>query len=172
MQARPNRQEILLPVRFNFIAATLAIAFLLNLLPWFGIGRILRPDFVALVLLYWCIHQPRKVGFIGCWLLGLLMDVVDANLFGQHALAYSFLAFAAIVIHRRVQNFNLGAQMVYAALVLFATELIMLLVRLIGGASLPAWDYFSGVLTATALWPLLGVVLKIPRRPRADLDRA
>lgn len=167
MQAR---QEILLPVKFNVILITLTLAFVLNLLPWFGVGRILRPDFVALVLLYWCIHQPRKIGFFGAWMLGLLMDVVDASLFGQHALAYSFLAYAAIVMHRRVQNFAPFAQVIYAALVLFSAELIMLMVRLLGGAGLPDWDYFSGILTAALLWPLLGILLKIPRRARADRD--
>lgn len=175
MQARPTRNiarhEILLPIKFKYVLASLAIALLLNLLPWFGIGRLLRPDFVALVLLHWCVFEPRKVGFIGPWLMGLLMDVADGSLFGQHALAYSLLAFASIVIHRRVQNFNLAAQMIYVALVLFMAEAVMLLIRLIGGAGLPDWAFFSGALVGAALWPLLTAVLKIPRRPRVDPDR-
>src|SRR5260364_373261 len=60
------------------------------------------PDFVALVLLFWDIHQPRKVGIGIAFALGLLMDVHDASLLGEHALAYTLLSYGAIMIHRRV----------------------------------------------------------------------
>src|SRR5262249_2300947 len=83
--------EILLPVRPGFIAATLVAALLLNLLPWSGYGLWIKPDFVALVVLYWCIETPRRIGFLAAWLLGLTMDVADGTLFGQHALAYTIL---------------------------------------------------------------------------------
>ena len=84
---RMERQEILLPVRVGFIAVSLIAALLLNLLPWSGVALWLKPDFVALVVLYWCIEQPRRLGFVAAWLLGLFMDVADGTLFGQHALA-------------------------------------------------------------------------------------
>ena len=80
-------QEILLPVRGSFIVVTLIAALLVNLLPWSGAALWIRPDFVALVVLYWCIEQPRKIGFLAPWLLGLFMDIADGSLFGQHALA-------------------------------------------------------------------------------------
>ena len=50
------------------------------------------PDFLALVLLYWCIQEPRYVGVGTAWAVGLVMDVADATVFGQHALAYAVLA--------------------------------------------------------------------------------
>ena len=80
-------QEILLPVKPAFIVFTLLGALLLNLLPWSGSWLWVRPDFGALVLLYWCIAQPRRIGFTAACLLGLLMDIADGSLFGQHALA-------------------------------------------------------------------------------------
>ena len=97
-------QEILRPAKTGFIVFTLVMALLINLLPWAGWGLWVRPDFVALVLLYWCIDQPRKIGFSVAWVLGLLMDVADGSLFGQHALAYTIVAYAGIVLHRRVQR--------------------------------------------------------------------
>ena len=103
--SRPAPQEILLPAKTGYIALTLIAALLLNLLPWSGYWLWIKPDFVALVVLYWCIEQPRKMGFVAAWLLGMFMDVADGTLFGQHALAYTILAYAGIVLHRRVRMF-------------------------------------------------------------------
>ena len=97
-------QELLLPVRPRFIFVTLLAALLANLLPWSGWVMWLTPDFVALLVLYWCIHEPRKIGFLTAWSLGLLMDIADGSLFGEHALAYCILAYAGMVLHRRVQH--------------------------------------------------------------------
>jgi hypothetical protein len=90
---------ILLPVSPLFIAFSLFCAFLLNLLPW---GHFIGvPDFVALVLVFWGVHQPRKVGIGTAFFLGLLMDVHDATLLGENALAYTLLSYFAIMLHRR-----------------------------------------------------------------------
>lgn len=159
-------QEILLPIRPAFIAFTLVAALLLNLLPWSGWGLWLRPDFVALVVLYWCIDQPRKIGFTAAWLLGLLMDVSDGTFFGQHALAYSILAYAGIALHRRVQRFAVTPQALHVIPLLLMNDLIVLVIRLLAGADFPGYPYFIGSFVGGALWPLLSVLLKLPQRPR------
>ena len=60
--ASAGPDEILRPVKPWFIVATIALAFVGNLLPLSGVGLVLKPDFVALLLLYWCIQEPRYVG--------------------------------------------------------------------------------------------------------------
>jgi rod shape-determining protein MreD len=165
-------QEILLPIRPAFIALTLIVALLLNLLPWFGWWLWLRPDFVALVVLYWCIDQPRKIGFTSAWLLGLLMDVADGTFFGQHALAYSVLAYAGIVLHRRVQRFAITPQVLHVIPLLLMNDLIVLMIRLLAGADFPGYQYFLGSFVGGMLWPVLALVLKLPQRPRSDPDHA
>ncbi|HSD99832.1 MAG TPA: rod shape-determining protein MreD [Burkholderiales bacterium] len=163
-------QEILLPVRAGFIALTLIAALMLNLLPWSGTWLWLKPDFVALVVLYWCIEQPRKVGFVSAWMMGLFMDVADGTLFGQHALAYSILAYAGIVLHRRVRMFSGTPQVMHVLVLLLLNDLIVLAIRLAAGADFPGLQYFIGTFVAAALWLPLGVLLKLPLRPRADPD--
>lgn len=163
-------QEILLPVRNGFIALTLIVSLLANLLPWSGVGLWIRPDFVALIVLYWCIEQPRKVGFVAAWLLGLFMDIADGSLFGQHALAYSILAYAGIVLHRRVLRFSGTPQVVHVILLLLMNDLIVLGIRVAAGADFPGFQYFIGSFVAGALWLPLGVLLKLPQRPRLDPD--
>ena len=168
---RIEPQEILLPVRAGFIALTLIAALMLNLLPWTGAWLWIKPDFVALVVLYWCIEQPRKVGFVSAWLMGLFMDIADGTLLGQHALAYSILAYAGIVLHRRVRMFSGTPQVVHVLLLLLMNDLIVLAIRLAAGADFPGLVYFIGSIVAAALWLPLGALLKLPLRPRNDPDQ-
>ena len=164
-------QEILLPVKVGFIVFSLIAALLLNLLPWSGPALWLKPDFVALVVLYWCIEQPRRVGFVAAWLLGLFMDVADGTLFGQHALSYSILAYAGIVLHRRVLRFSGTAQVGHVVILLLMNDLIVLAIRAAAGADFPGFRYFVGSFVAGLLWLPLGALLKLPQRQRLDPDR-
>ena len=170
MEARTMPQEILLPVKPGFIFFTLIVALLLNLLPWSGAWLWIKPDFVALVMLYWCIDQPRRVGFAAAWLLGLFMDVADGTLFGQHALAYTILAYAGIVLNRRVRMFAMTPQVLHVIPLLLVNDLIVLAIRALGGADFPGFQYFLGSFVAGALWPVIAVLLKLPQRPRSDPD--
>jgi rod shape-determining protein MreD len=165
-------QEILLPVKPAFIVITLLVALLANLLPWSGWWLWVRPDFVALVLLYWCIEAPRRIGFTAAWLLGLLMDVAEGSLLGQHALSYSIVAYAGIVLHRRVLRFSIAPQVLHVIPLLLLNDVIVLVIRMLAGSGFPGYPYFIGSFVAGALWPVLSVVLKIPQRPRPDPDHA
>jgi rod shape-determining protein MreD len=167
---RIEPQEILLPVRAGFIALTLLSALMLNLLPWSGAALWIKPDFVALVVLYWCIEQPRKVGFVSAWMMGLIMDVADGTLFGQHALAYSILAYAGIVLHRRVRMFSGTPQVMHVLILLLMNDLIVIAIRLAAGADFPGLQYFIGSFVGAALWLPLGALLRLPLRPRLDPD--
>jgi rod shape-determining protein MreD len=162
--ARP--EEILRPVRPWFIVVTLALALVANLLPLSGVALALRPDFVALVLLYWCIQEPRYVGVGIAWGVGLVMDVGDATLFGQHALAYAFLAYAAEYFRRRVLRFPLWQQAAQVAVLLGLGAGLVLLVRFIGGASVPRWTYAVPPLVGALLWPAVTLALQWPQRPQ------
>ena len=88
--ARP--EEILRQVNPWFILLTCLLGLLANVAPASGLVLELRPDFLMLVILYWCIQEPRYMGVGVAWMLGLVMDVADATVFGQHALAYAVLA--------------------------------------------------------------------------------
>lgn len=167
--ARP--EEILRPVKPWFVVLTLVIALLVNTVPLSGTALALRPDFVALVILYWCIQEPRFVGVGVAWLLGLLMDVSDATLFGQHALAYAVLAYAAEYFRRRVLRFPLWQQAVQVALLLLFTAGLIVLVRVVGGAPLPRWTYMASPLVGALLWPPLSVLLQWPQRPARGSQR-
>ena len=168
--ARP--EEILLPVRPWFIVLTLLVALLANTVPMSGLALTLKPDFLALVLLYWCIQEPRLIGVGVAWCLGLMMDVVDATVFGQHALAYAVLAYGAGYFRRRVLRFSLWQQAAQVAVLLLLSSGLVLLVRIAGGAPPPRWTYAVGSLTGALLWPLVTALLQWPQRPqRSSVER-
>ncbi|HEU4777169.1 MAG TPA: rod shape-determining protein MreD, partial [Telluria sp.] len=151
---------ILLPVSPLFIAISLAGAFILNLLPW---GHFIgAPDFVALVLVFWGIHQPRKVGIGIAFFMGLLMDVHDATLLGENALAYTLLSYFAIMIHRRVLWFPTPTQAVHVLPLLLLTQGVQLGVRLLVSGKFPGWLYFAESFVSAALWPLANWLLLAP----------
>jgi rod shape-determining protein MreD len=164
-------QEFLLPVKTSFIVLTLAIAFFLNLLPWSGFGLLIRPDFVALTLVYWCIHWPRKVGIATAWGTGLLLDVADATLLGEHAFAYSLLAYLSIMLRRRVLLFGLREQVWHILPVLLITQLAILLIKVYSGAVFIGWGYFLSSVTGSLLWPALSALLSVLLRLKPEPDQ-
>lgn len=161
---------ILLPVSPLFISLSLIAAFLLNFIPWGGALGI--PDFVALVLVFWSIHQPRKVGIGVAFTMGLLMDVHDAIHLGENALAYTLLSYFAITIHRRVLWFNPLMQTMHVFPLFLFVQTMQILVRLLvaSDAKFPGWLYFSESLVTTLLWPVATWILLAPQRRAVDKD--
>lgn len=168
-QSAADKPEIQRPVSNIFIVLSLLAALLLNGLPWQGVWLLLRPDFVAVMLLYWCMHKPWRVGIGLSWMVGILADVSDASLFGQHALAYTLLAFGGIVLHNRLQMFNLRQQTTQVLGIFALTYVAYALVHWqVNGYVV--WAYFLGCLTSTLLWAPLSLVLQAMRQMRMDRE--
>ncbi|HTP62414.1 MAG TPA: rod shape-determining protein MreD [Burkholderiales bacterium] len=161
-------QRILLPVRASTILGSFALALLANFLPWRDVA--LAPDFVALVLVFWCVRQPRLVGLGAGWLLGLLIDVGNGVLLGQHALVYSMLAFASITLSRRILWFPLWSQAMHVAALLLFAQGVAALVRLAAGAEFPGWSIAAGPLIGALLWPVITTLLLMPQRRPVEVD--
>ena len=161
-------QRILLPVNIWYMAFTFVLALLFNLLPWRDVTGL--PDMVALVITFWCVHQPRKMGIGIAWFLGLVMDAGNGALLGQHAFAYAFLAFAAVSLHRRILWFSPWRQAAHVLVLLLASEMLMLAVRLVAGGVFPGLAYFAGTFIGAALWPTVSFLLLLPQRRPESVD--
>ncbi len=164
-----ERQEILKPVSNLFIASSVLVALFLNALPWGGIWLVLRPDFVAVVMLYWCTHKPYRMGIGLSWAVGILSDVNDASLFGQHALSYTILAFGGVVLNRRIRMFDLREQTTQVFLILLATYSVYAVVNWQVNGQL-AWSYFLGCLTSTLLWIPVSALFQSVRQRRVERE--
>ncbi len=164
----PRGDHLLLPANPLFVWLTLIVAFLFNLVP---LGRVpAMPDLVALVLVFWNVHQPRRVGIGAAFVFGLMMDVHDGALLGQHALAYSLLSFFAITIHRRLLWFTVPSQAVQILPLFVAAHAVSLVVRMLAGGMFPGWTLLLAPVFEAMLWPVATWLLLAPQRRPPDPD--
>jgi len=165
---RMPAEYLLLPANRVFIAVSIGIALMLNIIPW---GRTIGiPDFVAIVLVFWNIHQPRMVGIGVAFLVGLLMDVHASALLGERALAYSLLSYGAIAMHRRVVWFGFGAQMLHILPLFLLSQAVVVAVRMAVGGPFPGLGYFLQSVSSTLMWPLAELLLLLPQRRAVNRD--
>ena len=168
MQINFQSSRLLRPARPGYIRLTLVLAFLLNLLPtsyW-----PFFPEWVMLVVLFWSVRSPHTVGTGAAFVLGLLMDVVDGSLMGQHALAYVLLSYAGRVLSARILWMPLKQQMMHVAPILMAGDLIEVLVRWFAGDEFPGYLYLLRPLVTTLLWVPATYVLMLPQFLTKDRD--
>ncbi len=161
--------QLLLPANPLFIALTLALAAGFNMLP---LGRQPgMPDLLAVALVFWNVHQPRRVGVGLAFVFGLLMDVHQGALLGQHALAYTLLSFVAITIHRRLLWFGVVEQALQIVPLFLAAHLVSLAVRMLAGGMFPGWWLLLAPPLEALLWPLVTLLLLAPQRRAPDPDQ-
>lgn len=167
MIMRPG-QPLLLPASPVFIWFSLIIALMIDMLP---LGRIAwMPDVLALVLVFWSVHQPLRIGVVAAFLFGLAVDVHQTSLLGQHALAYTTLSYFAITIHRRLLWFKVPSQAVQVLPLFAAAHAIELAIRLIAGGSFPGATVVLAPVLEALLWPVVSVLLLLPQRRAPDPD--
>lgn len=165
----PRGNELLMPANPVFIWVSLFLAFSINLFPWGRWAGV--PDVLAVVVVFWNVHQPRRVGVGGAFLFGLIMDVHQGALLGQHALAYTLLSFFAITIHRRLLWFTTGSQALQVMPLFVAGHAVSVLVRMLAGAAFPGWSIVLAPVLESLLWPVVSFVLLAPQRRPPDRDK-
>jgi rod shape-determining protein MreD len=168
----PQGQQLLLPARPLFIWGSLMTALLLNLFQNVALwGRAAWvPDLLAVVLVFWTVHQPLRVGIVAAFLFGLLMDVHQGALLGQHAMSYTLLSFFAITIHRRLLWFTVPSQAAQVFPLFAAAHLAEMLLRLAAGDAFPGALAFLAPVIEALLWPVASVILLAPQRRAPDPD--
>jgi rod shape-determining protein MreD len=167
MIMRPG-QPLLLPANPFFIWGSLVVAMMANMLP---VGRIAwMPDFLAVVLVFWSVHQPLRVGVVAAFIFGLFVDVHQASLLGQHALAYTTLSYFAITIHRRLLWFTVPSQAVQVLPLFVVSHAIEMAIRLLAGGAYPGATVLLAPVLEAALWPVISILLLLPQRRAPDPD--
>src|SRR5258708_2845327 len=156
------RDVMKLPASMGLIFFSLAIGFMLAILPWSGAWLLARPDFVVLVLLFWALHEPRSIGQGVAFALGLLMDVSDSMLLGQHAFAYVIAICGAQVLRVRILTFRLPEQTLHLLGIVLASSLVTLLLNLLLGADSPGIAYFISPVVTAFLWGPANWILYLP----------
>lgn len=164
----PRGQLLLMPVRPVFVVASLVAALAFNMLP---LGRTpWMPDALVVVLAFWGMHQPLRVGMGVAFALGLCMDVQQSSLFGQHALAYAVLMYGVALTHRRLLWYSAAAQAPQMAALFALAHAVQVAVGLLSGGGLPHGSVVVAPLLEALIWPLASWLLLAPQRRAPERD--
>ncbi len=161
-------EDIYIPPSNGYIAITLAIALILNFIPFHANFVIFRPDFVAIVIIYWNITHPHKMGMSIAFGMGLMMDVGNTGILGQHALAYCIVVYLTLILGRRLRIFNSMQQAPQVGFILLIMQIVTVLVAASGGSDPPEWPYYFATITGSLLWAPISLLLQAPLKQKSD----
>ncbi|MES2663316.1 MAG: rod shape-determining protein MreD [Pseudomonadota bacterium] len=146
------------------VLSSALIALILNLvripitLDWY------RPEFVVMVIIFWGVAEPHRIGLSTAWILGLLMDVLENGILGVQALSLSVIIYLTYLLHPRLRAFRIVQQ---SATVFLLVGIFQLLVRIVNGVLGPVPDtplYWMPSFTSALIWPFLVLILRLLSR--------
>ncbi len=150
--------------RYTVIVLSLLIALLLSIMPMPGWTVWLRPKWVALVLIYWVMARPDKVGIGSAFLVGLLQDLLEGVPLGQNALALSIIAYCVLSLYQRLRLFKLWQQAAFVGLLLVIEQLVAIWVQTLTRTTHLSWYWLLTCAVSILLWPAVFFVLRWLRR--------
>ncbi len=161
-----SREPMRPPTPARVLVGSIVIALLLNLLPWSGLALRIHPDFVLLVLLYWAVHESRTIGQGWGFAFGLVMDVADSVLLGQHAMVYVAAIFFAQLLRLRILQLTVFEQALHIGAILMVAQGIGVFLNLSLGRAFPGFTLVLAPMLGALAWPLLSFFITRPRFQR------
>jgi len=142
------------------VVTTIIVALMLMVVPMPDWAAPFRPDWVALTLVYWAMMLPRTWSVGSAWLVGIVLDVAQGTILGQHALALCLIVFITVRFHLLMRVFPMQqlAATVFAILALY--QFVLFWINGVAGVDVPAVNYWGPVITGTLLWPFVLMVLR------------
>ncbi len=143
--------------KLKSIYLSILVALICLLLPWSGFALTMRPDFMLLVIIFWLIRAPNLCNVGTAWFVGLFVDLATGGIFGQYALAYTITAFFAVSYQKRLVLFNGTQQLFYVFILLFISQVSLLIIKTFAGAQFMGWTYFLPSISGVLLWFIAGM---------------
>lgn len=151
-------------MRYLVIYLSLLLALVLMILPLPEWVEIYRPNWVALVLIYWSMALPKRVGLWFAFLTGIVVDVSQGTLFGQHTLALVVIIFINMNFYQRIRVLTMPQQAIYVFALLLINQVLVAWVEGIMGRPTPILTFFGAPFIGTLIWPWVFVILRDIRR--------
>ena len=146
------------------IPLSIVVALMLTLLPMPDWAVWMRPAWVLMVIIYWCMDVPYRVNVGVAWFVGIFLDVLNGTLLGEHALALTVVAYVVVRMHSRLRMFPMLQQGVSVFLLVLLYQLILYCVQGFIGELPHEWLYWSSAFTSLLLWPWVQSILSGCRR--------
>lgn len=137
------------------VVLSLIIGLMLTLMPLPTAADAFRPDWLALLVIFWAMQLPRTWSVGSAWVIGIVLDASTGALLGQHALALCVVAFATVRFHLLMRVFPLPqlTAAVFAILALY--QFLLFWVNGVAAIDAPAVTYWGPVFSGPILWPLV-----------------
>jgi rod shape-determining protein MreD len=141
------------------VIVTLVVGLMLSIMPLPNLVAPFRPDWLALLLIFWAMQLPRTWSIGTAWIIGLILDVSYGTLLGQHALALCVIVFITVRFHLLMRVFPLSqlTATVFALLALY--QFLLFWINGVASVSAPLLAYWAPVVTGTLIWPFLYMFL-------------
>jgi len=146
------------------LISTFSAALILTTMPFPVWAEPFRPDWVGLVLIYWCLAIPERISVGTGWLLGFLQDVLYGSLLGSNAIGKTLVAFLAVRLHLQLRMFPRWQQAVSVFGLLITNQLLVLWIRGAIGQAPETFSYWTPSIVGALLWPWLFIILRDLRR--------
>lgn len=146
------------------ILFTLLIALMASIMPMPLSVDAFRPDWVLIVLMYWCMALPGRVNIVTAWIMGFILDVLLGSVLGVHAAAMAISIYIVVGNHQKIRNFSIWQQALIIGVLAALYHLVVFWLQrfLIDVVFLP--NYLYPVITTIVLWPWLFYLLRKVRR--------
>jgi rod shape-determining protein MreD len=146
------------------ILFTLLIALMASIMPMPLNADAFRPDWVLIVLMYWCMALPGRVNIVTAWVMGFILDVLLGSVLGVHAAAMAIAIYIIIENHQKIRNFSIWQQALITGVLAALYHLVVFWLQrfLIDVVFLPSYLY--PVITTIVLWPWVFYLLRKVRR--------
>lgn len=156
---------------YRVVVPTVILALMLEMFPLPDWAQPFRPDWVTLVLIYWAMAIPEQIGVTVAWIFGLLLDVTQGAILGQHAIGLVLVVYLVHLQYLRIRVFSLVQQAMVVFVLLMVKQLLVLWASGIVGQAPDAGSYFLPSFVGALIWPWLFIVLRDIRR-RFTLTRS
>ena len=154
----------MLNLRYLVIHLSLVVALVLMILPLPDWVQMYRPNWVALVLIYWSMAMPKRVGLWFAFFTGVILDTSQGTLLGQHTLALVIVVYINLNFYQRIRVLALAQQAFYVLFLLLLNQVLIAWVEGIMGRPTPALAFFEARIVGMLIWPWVFVVLRDIRR--------
>lgn len=141
------------------VIASIIVSLMLMVVPLPDWALPFRPDWVALTLIYWAMMLPRTWSVGSAWIIGVVLDVAQGTILGQHALALCFIVFMTVRFHLLMRVFPMQQLTATVFAILAMYQFIMFWVNGVAGINVASVSYWGPVISGTLLWPVVSGLL-------------
>ena len=137
------------------VIACIIAALMLAIVPMPNWASLFRPDWLALTLIYWAMMLPRTYSVGTAWVVGIVLDVAQGTLLGQHAIALCVVVYITVKFHLQLRVFPISQMSVTVFVILAFYQFILFWINGVAGINAPAVTYWGPVVMDALIWPLL-----------------